>query len=272
MLAQGAGSISASDLQQIRGALGLNRPFSHQYLSFLIGLMHGDLGRSFVGNMPVETLVAHALPLTLSLAFVSLVLSLLIAVPMGVHAAVHRGSFSDHLIRVLSLTGLSFPNFRTAMMLVLLFSVVLGWLPPSGAQEPSGIVLPSLTMAIILAATNVRLIRTTMLETLSAQYIMVARAKGLSEWTVLYKHALRNCAVPLVTYIGLQFGNLIGGLVVVERVFDWPGMGTLAFEAVAARDYSVLQGTIAILAILIVTVNLLTDILYAFFDPRIRIR
>ena len=143
-------------------------------------------------------------------------------------------------------------------------------LPPSGWDGPISLVMPALTMAIILSATNVRLVRTAMLETLSAQYIMVARAKGLKDRVVLYKHALRNCAIPLITYIGLQFGNLVGGLVVVERVFNWPGLGTLAFEAIASRDYPVLQGTVTVLSVLIVAVNLLVDIAYGLVDPRIR--
>ncbi|MER8524458.1 ABC transporter permease [Mesorhizobium sp. M1076] len=270
MLTQGAGSISPQDLENIRQALGLDRPFSVQYLSFLGGLLSGDLGRSFVGNTPVASLIMNALPLTLLLAGVSLILSIALSIPLGIHAAVKRGRAADQIIRTLSLFGLSFPNFWTAMMMVLVFSVTLGWLPPSGAGEASGIVMPALTMAIILTAANIRLVRTTMLETLSAQYIMVARAKGLRERVVLYKHALRNCAIPLITYIGLQFGGLIGGVVVVERVFNWPGMGSLAFDAISERDYSVLQGTITVLAILIVGVNLLTDIIYALVDPRIR--
>ena len=155
-------------------------------------------------------------------------------------------------------------------MLVLLFSITLGWLPPSGMSGMASYVMPAVTMGVILTATNVRLVRSSMLETLQSQYIMVARAKGLSENKVLYKHALRNCAIPLITYFGLQFGGLLGGIVVIERVFNWPGMGTLAFDAVASRDYPVLQAVITVLSLMIVGINLLVDIAYGFVDPRIR--
>jgi len=266
----GAGSVTEKDLANIRQALGLNRPFLVQYADFLRGILVGDFGRSFMGGTPVSLLIAKALPSTLLLAFASLVTSIVISVPLGIHAAVRRGRWPDQLIRVLSLVGLSFPNFWLAIMMVLLFSITLGLLPPSGMEGPESFVMPALTMAIILTATNVRLVRNAMLETLSQPYIMVARSKGLKDRVVLYKHALRNSAIPLVTYIGLQFGGLIGGIVIVERVFNWPGMGTLAFDAISARDYPVLQGAITVLALCIVLINLLVDIAYGFVDPRIR--
>lgn len=270
MLAQGAGSVTEEDLRNIREGLGLERPFAVQYFEFLRGAVVGDLGKSFIGGTPVSRLIADALPATLALALVSLFLSVLVSVPLGIQAAVHKGKGTDQCIRILSLVGLSFPNFWLAIMLVLLLSITFPLLPPSGWDGPISLVMPALTMAIILSATNVRLVRTAMLETLSAQYIMVARAKGLKDRVVLYKHALRNCAIPLITYIGLQFGNLVGGLMVVERVFNWPGLGTLAFEAIASRDYPVLQGTVTVLSVLIVAVNLLVDIAYGLVDPRIR--
>ncbi len=272
MLSQGAGSVTEQDLQNIRAGLGLDRPFAVQYLSYMGGLLHGDFGRSFAGGTSVARLIGDALPATLMLAFVSLALSILISVPLGIRAAVNKGKASDQAIRILSLVGLSFPNFWLALMLVLLLSITFPLLPPSGWDGPISLVMPALTMAIILSATNVRLVRTTMLETLSAQYIMVARSKGLRERVVLYKHALRNCAIPLITYMGLQFGGLIGGIVVIEKVFNWPGMGTLAFDAIASRDYPVLQGTVTVLALVIVVVNLLVDIAYGIVDPRIRTR
>ncbi|MBG6071701.1 MULTISPECIES: ABC transporter permease [unclassified Polaromonas] len=270
MLSQGAGSVTEEDLQNIRTGLGLDRPFLVQYGDFLGGAVRGDFGQSFMGGTPVARLIGDALPATLALAFVSLLLSIVVSVPMGIKAAVNKGKGVDQFIRIISLVGLSFPNFWLAIMLVLLLSITFPLLPPSGWDGPISLVLPALTMAIILSATNVRLVRTAMLETLSAQYIMVARSKGLRERVVLYKHALRNCAIPLITYIGLQFGNLIGGLVVVEKVFNWPGLGTLAFDAIANRDYPVLQGTVTVLAVIIVAVNLLVDIAYGLVDPRIR--
>ena len=270
MLSQGAGSVTEQDLQNIRTGLGLDRPFLVQYADFVRGLLVGDFGRSFMGGTPVRGLIADALPATLSLALVSLLLSVLVSVPLGIQAAVNKGRRVDQFIRIISLVGLSFPNFWLAIMLVLLLSVTFQVLPPSGWDGPLSLVMPALTMAIILSATNVRLVRTAMLETLSSQYITVARSKGLSERMVLYKHALRNCAIPLITYIGLQFGNLIGGIVVVEKVFNWPGLGTLAFEAIAGRDYPVLQASVTVLALVIVAVNLLVDLAYGLVDPRIR--
>jgi peptide/nickel transport system permease protein len=270
IMLMGGGNVTEADLRNIRVALGLERPFYVQYLSFLQGLLVGDFGKSFMGGTPVSLLISKALPATLLLAFASLLTSIALSVPLGVYAAVKRGRWPDQLIRIFSLVGLSFPNFWLAIMLVLLFSIVLGILPPSGMEGPESFIMPALTMAIILTATNVRLVRTSMLETLSQQYIMVARSKGLRDRVVLYKHALRNSAIPLVTYIGLQFGSLIGGIVIVERVFNWPGMGTLAFDAISNRDYPVLQGTITVLALFIVFINLLVDIAYGFIDPRIR--
>ncbi|MEF2072005.1 ABC transporter permease [Consotaella aegiceratis] len=270
MLTQGAGSVTEEDLARIREALGLNQSFLAQYIGFLKGLLVGDFGRSFMGGTQVGMLIGRALPATLLLAFASLFVSIVISIPLGIKAAVSRGRWADQLIRILSLIGLSFPNFWLAIMLVLLFSITFRLLPPSGMEGFKSFVMPAVTMGIILTATNVRLVRTTMLETLSAQYVMVARAKGLSESVVLYKHALRNCAIPLITYFGLQFGGLLGGIVVIERVFNWPGMGTLAFDAVASRDYPVLQGVITVLSLLIIGVNLVVDIAYGIIDPRIR--
>jgi len=270
MLVQGAGSVTEEDLVNIRESLGLNEPFLVQYLNFLKGFVTMDLGRSFMGGTPVAQLIAKALPATLSLALASMVVSILISIPLGVAAAVSKGKWQDQTIRILSLVGISFPNFWLAIMFVLFFSITLKWLPPSGMEGPQSYIMPAMTMGIILTAMNVRLVRTTMLETLQSQFIMVSRAKGLSERAVLYKHALRNCSIPLITYFGLQFGGLLGGVVVIERVFNWPGMGTLAFDAVASRDYPVLQAVVSILALLIVLVNLSVDIAYGYVDPRVR--
>jgi peptide/nickel transport system permease protein len=267
---QGGGSMTEDDLARIRAALGTDQPFLVQYFHFLKGLVTLDLGRSFVGGTSVATLIGHALPATLLLAFISIAVSIVLSIPLGVKAATARGKWADQAIRILSLVGLSFPNFWLATMLVLLFAITLNLLPPSGMVGLSSYIMPAITMGVILTATNVRLVRTSMLETLQSQYIMVARAKGLSETKVLYKHALRNCAIPLITYFGIQFGGLLGGIVVIERVFNWPGLGTLAFDAVAARDFPVLQGVITVLSLLIVGINLLVDIAYGLVDPRIR--
>ena len=272
MLLTGSGSITQADIDHIRASLGIDRPFLAQYFSFLRGLLAGDFGTTFFGRQSVGALIAQALPATLLLALLSLGLSLLVSVPLGIQAAVRKGSAADHLVRLVSLVGLSFPNFWLAIMLVLIFSIQLHWLPPSGFFTASSVVLPVATLAIILSAINVRLVRTVMLETLSSQYILVARSKGLPERRVLYRHALRNCTIPLLTYVGLQFGDLLGGVVIVERVFNWPGMGSLAFDAIAARDYPIIQGVIVVLATLIVAVNLAVDIAYGLVDPRVRVR
>lgn len=270
MLTQGAGSVTEADLMMIREALGINKPFFVQYFDFLKGLFSFDFGRSFMGGTPVADLISKSLPATLILAASVMFISIVISIPLGIKAAISKGKWPDQLIRIVSLIGLSFPNFWLAIMLVLVFSIWLQWLPPSGMDGFASFLMPAFTMAIILTATNVRLVRSSMLETLQAQYIMVARAKGLSENKVLYKHALRNCAIPLITYFGLQFGGLLGGIVIIERVFNWPGLGTLAFDAVSGRDYPVLQAVITILSMLIVSVNLLVDIAYGLIDPRIR--
>lgn len=269
MLVRGGGNVSAEDIERIRAGLGLDRPFHVQYIEFLTGIVTGSFGNSFFGGTPVWTLLAQALPATLLLAFVSLAVSFAVSIPLGIYAAVNRGSAVDQVIRVVSLVGLSFPNFWLAIMLVLIFSVTLNWLPSSGFFQYQGMIMPCATLALILSATNVRIVRSAMLETLSSQYILVTRAKGLKDNMVLYKHALRNCMIPLLTFVGLQFGDLLGGVVIVERVFNWPGMGSLAFDAISSRDYPVLLGVITVLALLIVVTNFLIDIAYGLIDPRI---
>ncbi|TCS43329.1 ABC transporter permease [Reinekea marinisedimentorum] len=271
MMTQESSNVTEADLAMIRESLGLNAPFHVQYLQFMGQLLTGELGNSFFRG-PIKELIGSALPSTLLLAATSMVLSILISIPLGIVAAVKQGKWVDQLIRILSLTGLSFPNFWLAMMLVLIFSITFNVLPVSGFSGVASLVLPSATVAIVLTAVNVRLVRTAMLDVLSEQYIMVARAKGVKEFWVIYKHALRNSAIALITFFGLQFGNLIGGIVVVERVFNWPGMGSLALDAIAQRDYPLLQASVCILAMLIVIVNLVTDMAYSLIDPRIRVK
>lgn len=270
VMMMGDGSMTEADLALLREQLGLNRPFLAQYWGFMSGLFSGDLGESFFRGA-ISPLLWQAMKATSLLALVSLVFSLCISMPLGIYAARHKNSWLDQAIRVLSLTGLSFPNFWLGIMLVLLFSVTLRWLPVSGFSGWESLILPAATIGIILTASNLRIIRTAMLEVLSAQYVMVARAKGLSERRVIYRHALRNASITIVTYLGLQFGGLMGGLVVVELVFNWPGMGTLAMEAISQRDYPILQTVVTVLAIMIVLVNLLVDVVYVLLDPRIRL-
>ncbi|MEP3441713.1 ABC transporter permease [Sulfitobacter sp.] len=270
MLAGDSSGVTEEDLVRIREALGLNQPFLVQYWDFVKNLVTFDFGDSFFRGS-IKDLIAVALPSTLLLALASMAVSIVISIPLGIHSALHKGGISDQIIRVLSLVGLSFPNFWLGIMLVLLFSITFPIFPASGFGTWSSLVLPAVTIGVILTATNVRLVRTQMLDTLSAQYVMVARAKGLSEWSVVYKHALRNAAISIITFLGLQFGNLIGGLVIIELVFNWPGMGTLSIEAISQRDYPLLQATVSILAIMIVAVNLAVDLVYGLIDPRIRV-
>ena len=212
------------------------------------------------------------MPATLLLAVASLGISILISIPLGIHSALHKGWFFRPNYPDFFAGGTFVPQTSgLGSCFVLLFSITFPLLPASGFESWSALILPALTIGIILTATNVRLVRTQMLETLSAQYVMVARAKGMTEGVVIYKHALRNAAIAIVTFLGLQFGNLIGGLVVVELVFNWPGMGTLSVEAIAQRDYPLLQATVSILAIMIVAVNLAVDLVYGLIDPRIRV-
>lgn len=270
VMMMGDNAMSEADLALLREQLGINRPFWVQYWDFMSGLFGGNLGNSFFRGA-ISPLLWQAMKATSLLALVSLVLSLSISLPLGIYAARHKNSWMDQAIRVLSLTGLSFPNFWLGIMLVLLFSVTLRWLPVSGFSGMESLILPAATIGIILTASNLRIIRTAMLEVLSAQYVLVARAKGLSERRVIYRHALRNAAITIVTYLGLQFGGLMGGLVVVELVFNWPGMGTLAMEAISQRDYPILQTVVTVLAMMIVLVNLLVDVVYVLLDPRIRL-
>ncbi|MDO4436174.1 MAG: ABC transporter permease [Cardiobacteriaceae bacterium] len=269
MLSQSS-AINQEDIENIRQALGLNQPFLAQYTQFMGGLLSGEMGNSFFRGA-IAPLMLEAMKASGILAILSLSFSLMLSLPLGIYAAVHRGSWGDQAVRVFSLIGLSFPNFWLGIMLMLCFSVWLGWLPPSGFEGWQSALLPAITIGLILTASNVRLVRSAMLETLSKQHIMVARAKGLSENSVIYKHALRNSAITIITYLGLQFGSLLGGMVIVEMVFNWPGMGTLAIEAIAQRDYPILQTVITVSAMAIVVVNLLVDVAYVLLDPRIRL-
>ena len=268
-LFQGASAPNKADLDRIRKALGVDRPFLVQYAEFVGGLATGNLGKSFRNGQPVSELIGEKTPGTLVLAASSLFVSIALSVPLAISSAVRKGRWVDRIVRLLSLIGLSFPNFWLALMLILIFGVGLRWLPPSGFDGWRSVIMPATTLGLILTATNVRLLRAALLEVLSSQYITVARSKGLRERVVLYKHALRNAAIPAVTFIGLQFGGLIGGVVIVEQVFAWPGLGSLALNAISQRDYPVLQGTVAVLALVVVVVNLIIDFSYALIDPRI---
>jgi ABC-type dipeptide/oligopeptide/nickel transport system permease component len=267
MLGEGA---RAEDLTQLRHALGLDLPLPVQYGRYLAGVLHGNLGESFRFQQPVLRVVAEHYPATLELAIVALLICALIGIPAGVLAAHKRGERTDHAVGVLTLFGLSVPNFALGPVLILLFSVVLGWLPVSGRGGISHLILPAFTLGAALAAILTRMVRTSVIEELSADYVRTARAKGVSESGVLFRHALRNALIPILTILGLQFGTLLAGTIVTESIFSWPGIGRLAVQAIGARDYPLLQGCILLIAVSYVFVNLLTDLVYALVDPRVR--
>jgi ABC-type dipeptide/oligopeptide/nickel transport system permease component len=268
MLGEGA---RAEDLQQLRHALGLDLPVSVQYGRYLAGVVHGNLGESFRFQQPVTSVVLSHYPATLELAIVALFVCAGIGIPAGVLAAARRGSATDHAVGIFTLLGLSVPNFALGPVLILLFSVVLGWLPVSGRGGPTNLILPSVTLGAALAAILTRMVRTSVIEELSSDYVRTARAKGLSETAVLFRHAFRNALIPILTILGLQFGTLLAGTIVTETIFSWPGIGRLAVQAIEARDYPLLQGCILLIAVSYVLVNLLTDFVYAFVDPRVRL-
>ena len=267
MLGEGA---RPADRAALTAALGLDRPLGEQYLSYLARLSRLDLGQSFVYQRPVADLLAERLPATLTLAAVALGLALLLAVPLGVLAACRRGLALDGAAMGFSLLGSSIPNFWLGPLLILVFSLWLGWTPVSGREGPASLILPALTLGTSLAAILARMVRSSVLEVLGEDYIRTARAKGLSPAAVLWGHALRNAWLPVLTLVGLQLGGLLGGAVITETVFAWPGVGSLLVEAIQGRDYPVVQGCVLLISLAYVLVNTGTDLVYAWVDPRIR--
>jgi peptide/nickel transport system permease protein len=267
MLGEGA---RPADVVALRHTYGLDQPLGVQYVHYWRGVLHGDLGHSLRLNDSVAHLVLVRYPYTVSLTVAALVLALLLAIPAGVAAALHRGRWQDHLLGGVSLLGLSFPVFALGPLLILLVSIRLGWLPVSGAGGPEYLVLPAVTMGSALAAILTRMVRTAMLEELGQDYIRTARAKGLPERTVVYRHALRNALIPIITLVGLQFGALLAGAIVTEKIFSWPGIGMLTVSAISNRDYALVQGCILAVGLTYVLVNLLTDVAYVLVNPRIR--
>jgi peptide/nickel transport system permease protein len=267
MLGEGA---AQADVAALRHAYGLDVPLGQQYLHYWHGVLHGDFGRSLRLNDSVAHLVKARYPYTLELTLAALLVALLLAVPAGVSAALHRGRWQDKVLGVVSLFGLSFPALALGPIFQLLISIKLGWLPVSGAGGFDHLILPAITMGGALAAILTRMVRTAMLEELGQDYIRTARAKGLPERTVVYKHALRNAIIPVLTLVGLQFGALLAGAIVTETIFSWPGIGRLTVSAISNRDYALVQGCILAVGLTYVLVNLFTDILYTVANPRIR--
>jgi ABC-type dipeptide/oligopeptide/nickel transport system permease component len=267
MLGEGA---PAADLEAARHAYGLDLPLGQQYVNYWKGVLHGNLGTSFRYNQSVTHLLLQRYPYTLQLTIAALVVAILLSIPAGVRSARTRNQWDDRAISVISLFGLSFPNFALGPILILLFSIKAGWLPVSGAGSFANLVLPAITMGSALAAILTRMVRTSMLEELSQDYIRTARAKGLNETTVVYRHALRNAMIPVITVLGLQFGALLAGAIVTEKIFSWPGIGRLTVDAISNRDYYVVQGCILAIGLTYVLVNFLTDFVYSVLNPRIR--
>lgn len=269
MLGEGA---QQQDIQQLRHELGLDLPLPVQYEKYLTSVVRGNLGESIRFQEPVAEVVLSHYPATLELSFFALLVCGAIAIPAGVFAASKRGTAADHTVGVFTLFGLSVPNFALGPVLILVFSVLIGWFPVSGRGGISHLILPAITLGAALAAILARMVRTSVIEELSSDYVRTARAKGLRESAVLFKHAFRNALIPILTIIGLQFGTLLAGTIVTETIFSWPGIGRLSVQAIEARDYPLLQGCILLIAVSYVAVNLLTDVVYAFVDPRVRLQ
>ncbi len=258
-----------ADREMLRQSLGLDLPLAEQYRRYLVGLLRLDLGHSFQDQRPVAAILAERLPATLRLAGAALALALLLAIPMGMLAAYRRGTALDSGIMAFSLVGMSMPNFWLGPLLILVFSLWLGWTPVSGSDAPGSILLPAITLGTALAAILARMVRASLLEVLGEDYIRTARAKGLSEPAVLRRHALRNAWLPILTLVGLQLGGLLGGAVITETVFAWPGIGSLLVESIQSRDFPVVQGCVLLISLVYVLVNTLTDMAYMLVDPRI---
>ncbi|MGB3976255.1 MAG: nickel ABC transporter permease [bacterium] len=263
-------SAKASDVERLRQDLGLDKPLLVQFGRFLKGLVTGDLGRSLHSRKPVVKILMERFPATIELAVISMLVAILIAIPLGVVSAVKAGTFIDNASMFLTLFSVSIPNFWLGPMLILLFSVTLNLLPVSGKSSPAGYVLPAITLGTSLAAILARMTRTSLLEVLKAQYVTTAYAKGASHMQAIVKHALRNALIPVTTIMGLQFGALLGGSVITETVFSWPGIGRELIRAIHERDYPVVQGCVLLIAFCYVLINLLTDLLYGVLDPRIQ--
>ena len=267
MLGEGA---TTTDIAALRHAYGLDIPLPLQYLHYWRGVLHGDLGRSLRLNTSVTHLVFSRYPYTMELAIPAILFAILLSLPAGIASALHRARWQDRSLSVVSLFGLSFPSFALGPILILIFGIEFGWLPVSGTGSLAHLVLPVITLGSGLAAILTRMVRTTMLEELGQDYIRTARAKGLSERAVVYRHALPNAMIPLLTVLGLQFGTLLAGAIVTETIFSWPGLGRLTVSAISNRDYPLVQGCILTIGLTYVLVNLLTDVLYGVVNPRVR--
>jgi len=269
----GEANMTTQQRDQIRHFWGLDKPIYVQYFTWLKNIVHGDFGESVTfGGRPVSDLLRAAAPNTLKLNALALIISILVAIPVGVFAAVKQYSFFDGASIFLSTLGISIPNFWLGLMLIILFSLKLGWLPPFGSNGWKAYILPVFVLSSEQMALFARLTRATTLEVMNQEYVATARAKGLAERIVLFRHIVRNALLPIITVVGFRIGVLLSGTIVIETVFAWPGIGRLLFQAISRRDYLVVQSIVTIGAAIVILATLLTDIIYAYVDPRIRYR
>jgi ABC-type dipeptide/oligopeptide/nickel transport system permease component len=267
MLGDGA---SPESVNELRARLGLDRPLYAQYISFLNAAAHGNLGTSLRTSEPVTTAIVDRLPATFELAAAAMLVAIVIAIPLGVIAAVGAGTFVDHIATTLALVGISMPNFWLGPLLAIVFAVELGWLPVSGRGTLAQLVLPAVTLGAPLAAVLARMTRASVIDELRELYVTAARARGVSRVQAVLKHAFRNSLIPIVTVLGLQLGAVLTGAVITETIFAWPGVGRLLIQSIGFRDYPLVQGCILLIALTYVSMNLLTDLAYGLLDPRIR--
>jgi len=267
MLGEGA---TQEEVQRLRASLGLDEPLLAQYRGFLTGILRGDFGMSFRYNTPVTTQIVARLPNTALLALSAMLVAMVFAIPLGILAAVFRGTAIDHAAMATALAGISMPNFWLGPLLAILFAVQLGWLPVSGTGSVWHLVLPAVTLGAALSAILARMTRASLLEELRELYVLAARARGLSRSRAVLRHAFRNSLIPIVTIIGLQFGAVLTGTIITETIFAWPGVGRLLIQAINFRDYPLVQGCILFISVTYVAMNLLTDLTYGYLDPRIR--
>jgi peptide/nickel transport system permease protein len=268
MLGDGA---SAQDIAELRKSLGLDQPLLDQYVTFLRHAVTGDLGRSFRTGQPVTTMIVERIPATAELAIAAMFVAIVLAIPLGVIAAVWRGTAADYGAMTFALAGVSIPNFWLGPLLAIVFAVELGWLPVSGRGTLAHLILPAISLGLALAAILARMTRASLLDELRELYVRAARARGASRTASVTAHALRNSMVPLLTIVALQFGAVLTGAVITETIFAWPGIGRLLIQSIGFRDYPMVQGCILLIAVTYVTVNLITDLLYGVLDPRIRL-
>ena len=261
---------SEADIKAMQHELGLDAPYYVQYYKFLVNVAHGDFGESLRYREPAFSLIMSRLPATLELAFSAFILSTVVGLLMGIISARMRSSWFDYGARIFSIAAQSMPSFWVGIMLILVFAVELHWLPTSGAQGVQYLVLPVVTLALVPIASTLRITRSAMLQTLDADYVKFLRVKGLNEHFIVWKHALRNALVPVIAISGLTLGFLIGGTVIVESVFAWPGLGNLMVESIFTRDYPVIQAGVLVTSIFLIFLNLAVDLLFGVIDPRVR--